>query len=408
MRKCKIEMTGSAQDFKAVVYTGKSTPLVKTTTVAKAAESLQVGKNELLVEVHACACNPTDYKHFLAGWGTAGCTVGSELAGTVLKVGEGDGGASARFSVGDSVASFVHGGYTHNADGGAFQEYVVVPQATTLNLGRKLHGVPAAPAPASAEGEQDVPAGSAFDTFEAATSLPLGLTTVGLSLHHHFQLGGTDSAKNNSQQWLLVWGGTTATGYLAVQIAKRVYGLKVVATANKAKYGKVLEGLGADAVVDYRDSDCVEQIRSVAAGAGGIAYAYDCVSSDETFNNCYACLREKAQGKAHLNNLLFKSPDAITSRGDKDVSFSGTLAYLAIGKDQDLNGLIVKTSEAMVKDHNEFWALAEKLVQEGKVVHLPLSLLPHGLESAEEGLSRLQEGRVSCHKLVFSVRNDKE
>ena len=399
---------GSTKDFKAVVYTGEPTPLVKTTTVAKAPEDLKVGENELLVKVHACACNPTDYKHFLGGWGTAGCTVGSELSGTVLKVGDGGSGASARFSVGDCVASFVHGGYRYNADGGAFQEYVVVPQSTTLNIGRQLNSVPAASASASDKGEQDLPASLRYDTFEAATSLPLGLTTVGLSLHHHFQLGGTNSAKNNYPRWLLVWGGTTATGYLAVQIAKRVYGLKVVTTANKAKYGKMLEGLGADAVVDYKDKDCVEQIRSVAANAGGVVYAYDCVSSDETFNSCYACLREKSQGKAYLNNLLFKLEDAVTSKGDKDVSFSETLAYLAVGKDQNLNGLIVKTSEAMVKDHNEFWALAESLVQAGKVTHLPLTVLAHGLESAEEGLKRLQDSRVSCHKLVFSVSSDKD
>lgn len=398
---------GSAKGFKAVVYTGETSPLVKTVTVARDPEELVPGDDELLVKVHACACNPTDYKHVLVHWGDAGCTVGTDLAGTVVKVGgsatqtesTSTSTSAVGFAVGDSVASFVHGGYKYHADGGAFQEYVVVPKSTTLNLHRKLVNVRA-----EASGEVNLPAGSIFDTFESATSMPLGLCTVGQSLHHNFQLDSTASAVN-STQWLLVWGGTAATGFLAVQVAKKLYGLKVVTTANKARYGALLQDLGADAVVDYRDEDAVEQIRSLAEKDGGIVYALDCVSSETTFNSSYACLRDRSRGRAFHDNLLFLGPDVLTGGVDpeKDVSFHVTLAYLAHGQDQNLNGAIVKTSDALLKDHAAFWTLAQTLLDAGKLTHMPLTLLPDGLDSANEGLRRLQEGRVSCHKLVFSV-----
>lgn len=391
----------SFSEFKAVVYTGELDPLVKTVTVKRDPDDLIPGKDELLIRVNACACNPTDYKHFLAKWGENDNTVGSDLAGVVVKVGGGK-ETDGKFNVGDFVSSFVHGGYRNKPMSGAFQEFVVVPKATTLKYANKLHNIEI---PAyNKEKITEIQPSYHIETFEAAASLSLGLCTVGMSLHNQMKLKATNKA-SNINKWILIWGGTTATGYLAIQIAKQVYGLQVITTANKSKYQTTLNNIGADLVVDYKDIDCVKQIKELTSSDGGISYALDCVSSPDTFNKCYKALKTKDNGTAYFDNLLCLTTDILEDGLDsnKDVKFGSTLAYLVIGEDQNLNGFIVKSSEEIAKDHIEFLEIINKLINTDKILHLPLALLPNGLDSANEGLKMLEEGRVSCHKVVFSV-----
>ena len=62
-----------------------------------------------------------------------------------------------------------------------------------------------------------------------------------------------------STTWMLVWSGATATGQMAIQIA-RLCGLQVVATASPKHFDK-LKSLGAELVYDYNDPDTPEKIR---------------------------------------------------------------------------------------------------------------------------------------------------
>jgi NADPH2:quinone reductase len=62
---------------------------------------------------------------------------------------------------------------------------------------------------------------------------------------------------------VLAAGGAGAVGHAAIQLA-RWAGARVIGTVSGAEKAKLARAAGADHVVNYRDSDAVEQIRSVA------------------------------------------------------------------------------------------------------------------------------------------------
>ena len=63
---------------------------------------------------------------------------------------------------------------------------------------------------------------------------------------------------------MMVWGGASATGQMAIQIA-RLCGLQVVATASPKQFDK-LKSLGAELVYDYNDPDAPEKIVEATNG----------------------------------------------------------------------------------------------------------------------------------------------
>lgn len=179
---------------------------------------------QLLIEVAAAAINPIDWK-VMAGYlhphwpADLPFTMGYDFAGVVAAVG---GGASSfGFKVGDRVLGCQWGDGSHaegeDPIGGAFAEYILVPA-------RKVALMP-----------DDL-------TFVQAAGLP----TVGLT---SFQLVH-EEAKIVKGQVVLVLGGTTAVGQLAIQHAVSL-GAKVLATCSETNEA-FISGLGASHL-DYRE-----------------------------------------------------------------------------------------------------------------------------------------------------------
>ncbi|MCW2884246.1 MAG: NADPH:quinone reductase [Streptosporangiaceae bacterium] len=63
---------------------------------------------------------------------------------------------------------------------------------------------------------------------------------------------------------VLVAGGAGAVGHFAIQLAKRA-GARVVTTVSSPHKAELAAGAGADHVVNYRDDDAVDQVRSFAS-----------------------------------------------------------------------------------------------------------------------------------------------
>jgi len=82
---------------------------------------------------------------------------------------------------------------------------------------------------------------------------------------------------------ILVWGGATAVGHHALQLAV-LSGYKVLTTASPANHERLL-ALGATACFNYRDADVVKQIKS-AAGKEGVFAAVDCASEKGSTEAC--------------------------------------------------------------------------------------------------------------------------
>jgi putative PIG3 family NAD(P)H quinone oxidoreductase len=147
---------------------------------------------------------------------------GLEVSGTVDAVGQG----VEHWSPGDEVCALLAGG--------GYAELVCVPQGQVL----------------------PVPAGVSL--VEAA-ALPEVVCTVwsNVFLTANLQPGET----------LLVHGGSSGIGTMAIQLARQV-DARVAVTAGSTEKLAVCRELGADILINYRDEDFVERLRAETDGGG--------------------------------------------------------------------------------------------------------------------------------------------
>lgn len=149
----------------------------------------------VIVKTVAVAINPVDWKHIKYVPRTDGCTAGSDFAGVVRKVGANVTGLKP----GDRVAGWTHGGNISNREEGSFAEYIVAKASIMLKIPDHM-------------------------SYEEAATLGVGLSTIGLAFYKSMalplpaQLSVTELPRLRSQ--VLVYGGSTATGTLAIQFAK--------------------------------------------------------------------------------------------------------------------------------------------------------------------------------------------
>ncbi|MBX7555115.1 NAD(P)H-quinone oxidoreductase [Streptomyces sp. NPDC048665] len=183
------------------------------------------GEGEVLVEVVASAVNRADVlqrQGFYTPPPGASPYPGLECSGRIAVLGPGVSG----WAVGDPVCGLLAGG--------GYAEKVVVPAGQLL----------------------PVPEG--IDLTRAA-ALPEVVCTVwsNVFMIAHLRPGET----------LLVHGGSSGIGTMAIQLAKAV-GAKVAVTAGtKEKLERCAE-LGADILINYREQDFVAEVKQATGGAG--------------------------------------------------------------------------------------------------------------------------------------------
>lgn len=169
--------------------------------------------------------------------------IGTDVAGEVVAIGAG----VTRFAVGDRVLGHATGLERSRNDPaqGAFQLRVHLDEDMSSPL---PDGMP----------------------FEQAAVLPLTLSTAatGLFQRDHLALVHPTADAARRDETVLVWGGSTAVGTNAIQLARNA-GYRVIATAS-ARNLERLRALGADAVVDRTASDAVTQLLDVI-GDGPLA-----------------------------------------------------------------------------------------------------------------------------------------
>jgi NADPH:quinone reductase-like Zn-dependent oxidoreductase len=141
-----------------------------------------------LVKVYAVALNPTDYKH-LHYIECTGCSLGCDYAGIVERV-----GPDSIYKKGDRIAGFVHGGNTTHPEDGAFAQYTLVREGLQFKIPEDL-------------------------SFEQASSFGVSITTVGMGLCRTLQLP-LPGDRPSEETTIFIYGGSTATGTVAIQIAK--------------------------------------------------------------------------------------------------------------------------------------------------------------------------------------------
>ena len=201
--------------MKAIVYRCYGSPdVLKLEDVEKP----KPADDEVLVKVHAASVNPLDW-HYMrgspyimrlgSGVGAPDDTsMGVDFAGTVEAIGRN----VTRFKPGDQV---------FGGRGGAFAEYVTVPEDRALAL-----------KPANM-------------TFEQAASVPIAAITALQALR--------DKGKIEPGQKVLINGASGGVGTFAVQIAKS-FGAEVTGVCSTRNL-EMVRSIGADHVFDYTRED---------------------------------------------------------------------------------------------------------------------------------------------------------
>ncbi|KAI5361411.1 Putative GroES-like superfamily, alcohol dehydrogenase-like, NAD(P)-binding domain superfamily [Septoria linicola] len=321
----------------------------------------------LLAKVEAIALNPTDWKHIngkrAADNGLAGC----DFAGTVVEVGS---DVSKHFQPGDRIAGTTHGANFSQPEDGCFAEYAVAKADLLVKIPSSL-------------------------SFEQAATFPLGVSTVGQGLYQKaLKLNlPTDPIPKDSQT-LLIYGGSTATGSLAIQFAK-LSGYKVLTTCSPHN-NDFVKSLGADAVYNYKDSDVGKQINRDTNDS--LKLIWDTISLEASAKICDEALSSDSTGAKYHTILPVKLP----SRG-KDVETMFTFMYTIFNEPFTKAG---RDTPAIQEDFDfakKFFQITEDLLKEGKLKTHPEQVGKEGLKGALQGMLNMKNEKVSGKKLVYRV-----
>tara|TARA_Y100000114_G_scaffold148353_1_gene161240 strand:+ start:1581 stop:2591 length:1011 start_codon:yes stop_codon:yes gene_type:complete len=207
----------------------------------------QPGENQVLIRVAHAGVNRPDViqrQGFYPPPPGASPIPGLEVAGTVVATGIG----APPEMLGRRVCALV--------SGGGYAEYCLAHAAHCLR----------------------VPDTMALDV---AAAIPETLFTV---WHNVFERGWARDGES-----LLVHGGTSGIGTMAIQLAK-AFEMQVVATAGSEEKCQAIRDLGADLAVNYKTQDFVEEVKSFTGGKG-VDVVLDMVSGDYVARNI-ECLAE--------------------------------------------------------------------------------------------------------------------
>ncbi|TAK63693.1 NAD(P)H-quinone oxidoreductase [Methylobacter sp.] len=181
--------------------------------------------NQVLIKVIAAGVNRPDVmqrKGLYPPPPGASDIPGLEVAGTIVALGDN----IDYLNIGDGVCALV--------TGGGYAEYCLASAALCLPIPKGL-------------------------SFDQAAALPETFFTVWSNVF--------DRARLQSGETLLVHGGTSGIGTTAIQLAK-AFNAKVIATTGSAAKCEFCLKLGADAAINYREQDFVEEIKQLTDNKG--------------------------------------------------------------------------------------------------------------------------------------------
>jgi putative PIG3 family NAD(P)H quinone oxidoreductase len=205
------------------------------------------GAGEVLVKVAAAGVNRPEVmqrKGLYPPPPGAPSILGMEISGTVVETGA----DVPRELLGQKVCALIAGG--------AYAEYAVAPAGQCL------------------------PVPPALTMIEAA-AIPETLFTVWVNVF--------ERAYANEGDWLLVHGGTSGIGTMAIHLAN-LFGLPIIVTAGSNAKCEAALRIGADHAVNYKTEDFVTRVREITEGRG-VDIVLDMVGGDYVPRNLQ-CLAE--------------------------------------------------------------------------------------------------------------------
>jgi NADPH:quinone reductase len=222
----------------------------------------QPGAGEVLIKIAAAGVNRPDVMQRMGLYPAppgAPSILGLEAAGTIVAAGA----DVVREMIGQPVCALV--------SGGGYAEYVVAPVGQCL------------------------PVPPALTMIEAA-AMPETLFTVWTNVFERAYAADGD--------WILVHGGTSGIGMMAIALA-RLFRLTVLVTAGSDAKCQAAREAGAAEAINYRTEDFVERVKDITGGRG-VDIVLDMIGGDYVPRNLQ-CLADEGR---HVSIAVQRGADA--------------------------------------------------------------------------------------------------
>ncbi|RSL95706.1 hypothetical protein CDV31_013764 [Fusarium ambrosium] len=344
-------------------------PIMKSIAIIQQNQSLVLGDVELpplkehqvYVKVEYAAFNPTDRLAIDVNAFGDGAVLGCDFAGTVVETHQN----VTNLQTGDQIAGFVWGGEIKGL--GAYSAYTIADERLSFKIPDNI----SAP---------------------QASSVPLAANTAWLALFSGdcLALSRDSSAKKTP---LLIWGGSSAVGIFAIQMAK-LYGIEVVTTCSPQKF-ELAKNSGATHVFDYNDPEVASKIK---AAVPDLQHVFDTIgnatssaTAAEAISGPGGVLCTVRPGKANTENV------------PSTVKVTDVFVFTAFPTEHSYRGKA--HWPVKMEDHklsSELHGQLESLLGNGSLKPIPIRILGQLSPSTVEGAMKAnREGRVSREKLVF-------
>ncbi|KAK4167539.1 GroES-like protein [Cladorrhinum sp. PSN259] len=319
------------------------------------------GPDEVLIKVVACGLNPKDWKWTNARGKDRAFNAGDDITGIVESVGS----KVFEYKPGDRVVAFHRMGEPF----GAYAPYAIAPFSTTFHLPPNI-------------------------SFEAGAGLPLSSMTAAVALYQALQIP-LPTVPGKKDIPLLIYGGATAVGAFALQLAKLSnVGPLITVAGSGIDFVKSLDA--ADHIIDYRQGNVAQKIIA-ALGGKKLHHALDAVCSKRSHEPIAEVL--VASGGGEINML--DPPEEKDWEWPEGVKFTRT--FVASAYAQKHAHISQEQADADGEFAYFFYRYMTYLLAEGKLKPHPHEVLPNGLDGVSDGLQRLFEGKVSATKLVARI-----
>jgi len=303
------------------------------------------GEHDLLIEVHASALNPVDFKIRRGAFAKdrkLPIILGFDVSGVV----RGMGAAARGFKAGDEV--YASPSLVRN---GANAEFVCVDARTAAPKPKNLVHIQAA-------------------------ALPLVTLTAWEALLQRVRLQRGET--------VLIHAGGGGVGHVAIQLAKH-QGARVLATASREASLTLCRQMGADTIINYQQESFVERVKQETGGRG-CDVVFDTVGG-ETFDRSLDCVAVDGRVVTCVGAPSEKIPSRLF-RINASLHFEFMGAPTVFGVRQESQGAILRD--------------AAMLAEAGQLQPHVSRVLP--LEELAEGHRLLEDGHVTG-KLVIRVRD---
>ncbi|KAF8854393.1 GroES-like protein [Acephala macrosclerotiorum] len=331
------------------------------------------GPKEVLIKVFAAGLNPKDWKYTEDCNESEALNAGDDLAGIIEAVGS----DVFEYKPGDRVAGF----HRLGEPSGGYAPYALALASTTFLLPPAV-------------------------SFEAGATLPLASMTAAIALFQALRLPAPDTSTPGVKDIpVLIYGGATAVGGFALQLAK-LCGLSPIITVAGAGIDFVKALDAATHIIDYHAGNAEYIQAEITAALGGkkLLHALDCAGGRDSWVAAGGVLAPGGQlNMLDWGEVLDWEP-ALDIPGPKAwtppvrVELSFTLVSSAYGSK---HAWISEERAAADADFAyTFYRYIARLLDEGRLRPHPHEVRPGGLDGILQGVKDLQAGKVSARKLV--------